>query len=64
MIGISKKNIEVTMTMTNCLLPVTTNVHIHNKSMVKPFTATAKGAEALAYGPQQEYICRYKYTVR
>ena len=23
--------------------------------MVKHFTATAKGAEALAYGPQQEY---------
>ena len=28
--------------------------------MVKHFTATAKGAEALAYGPQQEYIDKYK----
>ena len=43
----------------NRLLPVTTKVHIHNKSMVKHFTATAKGAEALAYGPQQEYIDSY-----
>ena len=44
----------------NRLMPVTTKVHIHNKSMVKHFTATAKGAEALAYGPQQEYIDKYK----
>ena len=44
----------------NRLLPVTTKVHIHNKSMVKHFTAMAKGAEALAYGPQQEYIDKYK----
>ena len=44
----------------NRLLPVTTKVHIHNKSMVKHFTATAKGAEALAYWPQQEYIDKYK----
>ena len=54
---------ELTMTMDdneNRLLPVTTKVHIHNKSMVKHFTATAKGAEALAYGPQQEYIDKYK----
>ena len=28
--------------------------------MVKHFTATAKGAEALAYGPKQEYIYKYK----
>ena len=28
--------------------------------MVKHFTATAKGAEALAYEPQQEYIYKYK----
>ena len=45
------------MTMKNLLLPVTTKVH---KSMVKHFTSTAKGAEALAYGPQQEYIYKYK----
>ena len=52
------------MAMKNRLLPVTTKVNIHNKSMVKHFTATAKGAEALAYGPQQEYIYKYKiYTV-
>ena len=43
----------------NRLLPVTTNVHIHNKSMVK-YCTTAKGAEALAYGPQQEYIDKHK----
>ena len=49
--------------MKNRLLPVTTKVHIHNKSMVKHFTATAKGAEALTYGPQQEYIYKYKCTV-
>ena len=45
----------MTMAMTmngneNRLLPVTTRVHIHNKSMVKHFTAMAKGAAALAYG--------------
>ena len=31
--------------------------------MVKHFTATAKGAEALAYGPQQEYIDKYKIYI-
>ena len=36
------------------------STYIYNKSMVTHFTATAKGAEALAYGPQQEYIYKYK----
>ena len=44
------------MAMKTRLLPVTTKVHIHNKLMVKHFTAMTKGAEALAHGPQQEYI--------
>ena len=34
------------------------------KSMVKHFTAMAKGAEALAYGPQQEYIYKYKSNIQ